>query len=135
MNRHPNVGFELMISLGTLASMPMGGGLLSNQLHVHLDAPIPTEDNDPAPALIAEFIRKYSHVVPYNNNAGGEFQAGVIRDWMLRVADGFEKKLLELNGFGASRMTTYDADNQSVNAVIQIRPIMQYPVGADVPEL
>lgn len=135
MQRHPNVGFELMISLGTLASMPMGGGLLSNKLHVQLDAPIPTEDNDSAPTLIAEFIRKYSHVVPYNNNAGGEFQAEVVGDWMLRVADDFENKLLELNGFGVSRMTTYDADNQSVNAVIQLQPSMQYPVGANVTEL
>lgn len=135
MQRHPNVGFELMISLGTLASMPMGGGLLSNKLHVQLDAPIPTEDNDEAPTLIAGLVRKYSHVIPYNNNAGGESQAEVVGDWMRRVADALERSLLELNGFAASNLQINDADNQSVTAVIQIRPIFQFPTFGNVPEL
>ena len=136
MNRHANVGFEVMIDLSTLGSMAMGGGLLSNYLHVRLDVPVPTEGQpDNSGKLVADFIRKHAHLTPYNNNAGGEGIAADVAQWMRRFADGVEEHLLELNGFSSGRMTSFDADNAQTQATIQIRPTFHFPVGANIPEM
>ncbi len=122
MNRHDNIGFEVMINLGTLAAMNQGNGAWCSRLCVVIDVPTVGDGEDTAGVVVADFIRKQADVCPYLNLAGGEAVAEATGNFLREFADSVETDLVSRWGFVGADLNAVNYDGQKDKAVIRIQP-------------
>lgn len=123
MNRHDNIGFEVMLNLGTLGNVNQGAAAWVTRLCVVVDAPTVGEDGvDTAGKVVADYIRKQTDVCPYLNLGGGELAAERVGNWLSQVADAVEADLIPLWGFFGAEFQHENYEGKLDKAVLRIQP-------------